>query len=144
MSQRGFTILELIVVLGIIGLLMTLVGQQVFGGQDRANASLADTQTKTLAGALQSLRLDIGRYPTKEEGLQMLVKAPGADSPIRTRWRGPYVDPESLNDPWGTPYQFSTPGADNKPFAVYSLGADKKLGGDGYNGEIGMLPPAGK
>lgn len=143
-SERGFTILEVLVVLGIIGLIMALVSQNIFGGEDRARVQTTDIQTKTLAGAVQQLRLDIGRYPTKEEGLQLLVKVPPADSPVKNRWRGPYADAESLNDPWGTPYQYSVPGADNKPFALYSYGADKKPGGDGVNGEIGILPPAAK
>jgi general secretion pathway protein G len=142
--QRGFTILELLVVLAIIGGILALVSQNIFSGQDTANVRTAEIQTKTLAGAVQQLRLDIGRYPTREEGLQLLVKVPPADSPIKTRWRGPYADAESLKDPWETPYQYSVPGVDNKPFALYSLGADKKAGGDGVNGEIGLLPPPAK
>jgi general secretion pathway protein G len=137
-------LLELIVVVAIIALIMTMVSQQVFSGEDRTRAKLAETQVKTLAAAIQSLRLDIGRFPTREEGLQLLVKVPAADSPIKSRWRGPYADPEALNDPWGTPYVFLLPGADGKPFALYSLGADRKPGGDGVQGEIGILPPAGK
>jgi general secretion pathway protein G len=141
-NARGFSLLELLVVLAIIGGIVALASQTVFGQKDTADARTAEIQTKTLAGAVQQLRLDIGRYPTKEEGMQLLVKPPAADSPIKNRWRGPYADAESLNDPWGTPYQYSVPGADNKPFALYSFGSDKKAGGDGVAGEIGILPPA--
>jgi general secretion pathway protein G len=139
---RGFTLLEMIVVLTIIGLLMALVGPRIFGAGDRAKVDAATIQIKTLAGALQTFRLDLGRFPTKEEGLPALLKAPaGLEGAQRTRWRGPYTDPDQLTDPWQNPMQYSLPGAGGKPFALYSFGADGKKGGEGNDADVGDLPP---
>jgi general secretion pathway protein G len=88
---------------------------------------------------VESLRLDIGRYPTAEEGLGLLSRAPG-DPRLAERWRGPYLDGTLPLDPWSRPYQYTLPGSDGQPFALYSFGADGKAGGEGDARDIGVLP----
>jgi general secretion pathway protein G len=138
--NQGFTLIEMLVVLVIIGLLAGLVGPKLFTKVDSSKVQTAQTQVKMLKGALETLRLDIGRFPTESEGLALLNTAP-ADEKVRGRWRGPYLDEELPRDPWGNPYQYSIPGANNQPFALYSLGADGKRGGEGFDADVGYLPP---
>lgn len=135
----GFTLLEMLVVLVIIGLLAALVGPRLFSKVDQSKVTAAATQAKMLRGAVESMRLDIGRYPTAEEGLTLLSKPP-ADATQAARWRGPYLDGALPEDPWGHAYQYSVPGADGQPFALYSMGADGKRGGTGDAADIGVLP----
>ena len=136
----GFTLLEMLVVLVIIGLLAGLVGPKLFSKVDSAKIQTAQTQVKMLKGTLETLRLDIGRFPTAAEGLALLNDAP-KDEKIVGKWRGPYLDETLPNDPWGNPYQYSLPGANNQPLALYSFGADGKKGGEGNDADIGLLPP---
>ena len=138
-AQAGFTLLELLVVLVIVGLLAGLVGPRLFSKIDQSKVTTAQTQIKLLRGAVENLRLDMGRYPTAQEGLSLLVKRP-QDTVSSARWRGPYLDDALPVDPWGQPYQYTLPGADSMPFALYSLGADSKIGGDGDAKDIGVLP----
>jgi general secretion pathway protein G len=137
--DRGFTLLEMLVVLVIIGLLVGLVGPRLFTKVDQSKVTTAQTQVKLLRGSVENLRLDIGRYPTAEEGLSLLTKAP-SDAALAGRWRGPYLDDALPLDPWSAPYQYAVPGADSQPFALYSLGADGKRGGEGDARDIGVLP----
>lgn len=137
--NSGFTLIEMLVVLVIIGLLAGLVGPKLFTKVDSSKVQTAQTQVKMLKGTLETLRLDIGRFPTEAEGLDLLNTAP-ADEKIKNRWHGPYLDEEMPLDPWGNTYQYGVPGANKQPFALYSLGADGKLGGDGNDGDIGYLP----
>lgn len=137
---RGFTLLEMLVVLVIIGMLAGLVGPKLFSKVDSSKVQTAQTQVKMLKGSLETLRLDIGRFPTAEEGLAIL-NAPPADEKLKTRWRGPYLDDKLPPDPWGNPYQYSIPGAESQPFALYSMGADGKRGGEGFDADVGYLPP---
>jgi len=139
--NSGFTLIEMLVVLVIIGLLASLVGPKLFTKVDSSKVQTAQTQVKMLKGALETLRLDINRFPSEVEGLTLLNTAP-ADEKLRVRWRGPYLDEELPKDPWGNPYQYSVPGSNNQPFALYSLGADGKRGGEGYDADIGYLPPS--
>jgi general secretion pathway protein G len=139
MKRHGFTLLEMLVVLVIIGLVAGLVGPRLFSKVDQSKVSAAQAQVKLLRGAVESLRLDIGRYPTAEEGLGLLSRSPG-DPRQAERWRGPYLDGALPLDPWGRPYLYALPGADSQPFALYSLGADGKPGGDGDSRDIGVLP----
>lgn len=137
--QLAFTLLEMLVVLVIIGLLAGLVGPRLFSKVDQAKVTTAQTQTKLLRGAVESLRLDIGRYPSVDEGLALLSRPP-SDPALAARWRGPYLDGAVPLDPWTMPYQYGLPGADAQPFALYSLGADGKRGGEGDARDIGVLP----
>ncbi|MCG5500817.1 type II secretion system major pseudopilin GspG [Ectothiorhodospira lacustris] len=138
--QRGFTLLELLVVLVIIGLLAGLVGPQLYSRLDASKVQTAEAQVRMLRSAVETLRLDIGRLPTAEEGLGLLEDPPG-DPREAARWRGPYLDDPLPLDPWGNPYQYSLPGAGGRPFALYSLGADGRPGGEGDDADIGVLPP---
>ncbi len=138
-QQRGVTLLEMLVVLVIIGLLAGLVGPRLLGQVDIANQKTADVQVKMLKGALETMRLDIGRFPTAEEGLALLRTPPG-DEKIRPFWKGPYLEEAVPQDPWHHPYQYSVPGSEGRPFALYSLGGDGQPGGEALNADIGYLP----
>lgn len=137
---RGFTLLEMLVVLVIVGLLASLVGPKLFNKVDSSKVQTAQTQVKMLKGALETFRLDVGRYPTTAESL-LALGTPPQDGRAQAAWKGPYLDGDVPLDPWGTPYQYSTPGSNNAPFALYSLGADGKRGGEGIDADIGLLPP---
>lgn len=138
-GQQGFTLLEMIVVLVIIGLLMGLVGPRLFKQADKAKVQTAETQVKMLKGALMTMRLDIGRLPSEQEGLALL-NTPPADERIKPFWKGPYLEGGVPLDPWNHPYNYSDkPGAE-QPFTLFSFGADGQLGGDGDNADIGYLP----
>lgn len=139
--QRGFTLIEMLVVLVIIGMLAGLVGPKLFGRVDSSKVKTAEVQIKMFKGALETFRLDVGRFPTQAEGLLVLSQAP-TEQGARTRWRGPYLDQDVPLDPWSTSYLYSLPGANGQPFALYSLGGDGKRGGEGTDADIGVLPPS--
>lgn len=138
--HSGFTLIEMLVVLVIIGLLASLVGPKLFSKVDSSKVQTAQTQVKMLKGTLETYRLDMGKFPTAEMGLAVLNQAP-QDEKLSAKWRGPYLDEALPNDPWDTPYQYSLPGSNNQPFALYSFGADGKKGGEGNDADVGMLPP---
>lgn len=138
-SIQGFTLLEMIVVLVIIGLIMGLVGPRLFSQADKAKVQTAETQVRMLRGSLETMRLDIGRYPTQEEGLKLLVDRP-TDSKLTQRWQGPYLEDGLPDDPWGNPYQYSTQPSGIHNFSLFSFGADGKSGGTGYDTDLGLLP----
>lgn len=140
-NDSGFTLLEMLVVLVIIGLLAGLVGPRMFGKVDSSKIKSADIQVKMLRGCLETMRLDINRFPTQEEGLAILFHRPSQE-PLKSLWKGPYLDEEVPLDPWGTAYQYSLPGREGYPFALYSYGADGKPGGTGNDSDIGYLPPS--
>lgn len=135
--QKGFTLLEMLVVLVIIGLLAGLVGPQLMGRVDTSRQTTAETQGRMLKSALDTMRLDIGRYPTKEEGLGMLVNAP-EDERVARKWRGPYLSEDLPPDPWGNPYVYEP--ISSNTVALYSLGADGEPGGEDINSDVGLLP----
>ncbi len=137
--NKGFTLLEMLVVLVIIGMLAGLVGPRLFSHVDESKIKTVKVQVKMLKGAVGTLYLDMGRYPTDEEGLTLLTNSPDDDN-FRPYWKGPYLEDTVPLDPWHHPYQYSVPGADGHPFALYSLGADGKIGGTEYNTDIGVLP----
>lgn len=135
----GFSLLEMIVVLVIIGLIMGLVGPRLFGQADKARMQTADTQVRMLRGALETMRLDIGRFPSEQEGLALLTTPPG-DERLRTRWSGPYLDEAVPSDPWGNPYQYSPTPSASQAFTLFSMGADGRPGGTGNDADIGYTP----
>ncbi len=136
----GFTLLEMLVVMVIIGMLAAFIGPKLFGNVEKAAITAATAQVKSMRSTIEIFRLDVGRYPTAQEGLAVLNKAP-IDAPSAARWRGPYLDDAVPLDPWKTPYQYSVPGANGQPFALYSYGGDSKRGGEGDAADIGILPP---
>lgn len=138
--HHGFTLMEIMVVMFIIAMLAGVIGPKLFTNVDKSKVQTAQTQVKMIKGTLDGLRLDIGRYPTEAEGLSMLTSPP-ADEKLKTRWRGPYLDEDIPKDPWDSPYQYIVPGSNGQPFALFSLGADGKRGGEGFDADIGYLPP---
>ena len=130
--EGGFSLLELVIVLIILGTIMAFLAPRIFGNVERANAARAKAQIEQISGQLEIMRLEVGRYPNTQEGLRSLLeKPPGMD-----RWGGPYVkDQAILRDPWGNEFKYAAPGQ-GKPFDLASLGADGKEGGEGDNRDI--------
>ncbi|MVZ96585.1 type II secretion system protein GspG [Sphingorhabdus sp. IMCC26285] len=132
-NRNGFTLLELLVVLAILGLLAAIVGPQVIRYLGSSKTQTAQVQVKNIAASLQLFRLDAGRYPTTAEGLNALVKAP-ASVPL---WNGPYLpDSSAITDPWGKPYLLRVPGQHGE-IDVYSFGSDGVAGGSGEAQDVG-------
>ncbi|MCK5478716.1 MAG: type II secretion system major pseudopilin GspG [Methylococcales bacterium] len=130
--NSGFTLLELLVVLGIIALLAGIVGPQVMKHMGAAKTKAARVQIEDLSAALDMYKLDVGKYPTTEQGLVALVESP-SDS---KRWNGPYLRKTKVpQDPWVQDYHFASPGQHGK-FDLYSYGADEKEGGEGEDQDI--------
>jgi general secretion pathway protein G len=129
---KAFTLIELMVVVVILGLLAALVAPKVIDKLGKANTNAAYTQIHLLGTALDSFRLDMGRYPTSSEGLEALMSSPsGGDN-----WSGPYLKKEEIpDDPWGKPYIYQSPG-DHGDYDLYSFGADGSEGGDNDNRDI--------
>lgn len=131
----GFSLIELLVVLVILGLLMGIVAPQFIGEADTARTRTVFADFDRIKSALQIYKLDNYVYPTTEQGLQALVEKPTLE-PIPRRWKsGGYVD-RIPTDPWGNPYLYLSPG-EHGPFDIYTLGADGVVGGDGPNADIG-------
>jgi general secretion pathway protein G len=130
---RGFTLLELLVVLLIIALLAGYVGPRLFGQVGQAKAKAAQAQIKTIADALQQYRLDGGHYPNTQQGLGALMTKP-ADA--GETWRGPYLMKAVPPDPWGRAYIYRLPGANGHEFDLISLGLDGQPGGSGEDADI--------
>lgn len=129
---RGFTLIELMVVLVILGLLAGLVGPRVMKHLEDSKSRAARLQIEDLSAALELYYLDTGEYPSGDQGLSALVQAPVNSA----QWNGPYLRKRHVpQDPWGRDYHYRTPGTGN-PYELYSLGADNQEGGDGENGDI--------
>ncbi len=133
-THRGFTLIELLVVLLILGLIAGLAGPQVMNYLGDSKAKAAKLQIEEFGASLDLFKLDVGRYPESQEGLQALVQAPtGKNS---DRWRGPYIKKKNVpKDPWGADYVYVSPGK-HGPYDIISLGADGREGGEGDNKDI--------
>lgn len=131
-SSQGFTLLELLVVMVIIGLLAGFVGPKYFSQIGKSNVTVTKSQIESFSKSLDAYRLDMGRYPTTEEGLDALMVAPAATP---EKWRGPYLSKKVPLDPWGQPYMYRVPGTIAE-YDLLSLGADGKPGGTGDNADI--------
>ena len=130
--NTGFTLLELLVVMVIIGLLASYVGPRFFDQVGKSEAKTARAQLDALSKALDTYRLDVGRYPTTEQGLKALNAAPQGEA----RWNGPYLQREVPLDPWGNPYIYRAPGSDKRDYDLLSLGKDGQQGGEGEGADI--------
>ena len=130
---RGFTLIELLVVLAILTLLAGLVGPRVLNQLGGAKSKTAAVQIADLDKSLELFKLDVGRYPTTQEGLQALVVKPGAVN----GWNGPYLKGGVPSDPWGNPYRYANNGG---AIEIISLGADGAAGGDGENADVRNTP----
>ena len=130
---RGFTLLELLVVMVIIGLLAGFVAPRYFAQVGKSQVKEASAQIDALSKAIEAFRLDTGRLPTTEEGLAVLDTRP----PNEPSWAGPYLQKAVPLDPWGRPYVYVAPGTHNNDYDLYSYGKDGQPGGSGENADIG-------
>lgn len=128
--MAGFTLIELLVVLAILALLAGLVGPRVLGQLGGAKSKTASVQIADLDKALELFKLDVGRFPSTEEGLQSLAAKPAS---VASGWNGPYLKGGVPSDPWGRPYQYKLEGGS---VLIESLGADGAPGGDGENADL--------
>lgn len=130
---KGFTLLELLVVLVILGLLASLVGPQVLNQLGSSKTKSAKLQIEEYSAALDLYRLEVGRYPSSQEGLKALIEKPSS----ARNWNGPYLRKKVIRqDPWGHDYLYRQPG-EHGDFDLYSLGADNKNGGEGEDQDVG-------
>ena len=129
---HGFTLLELLVVIVIIGLLASYVGPKYFAQLGKSEVTLTKAQIEAFEKSLDNFRLDVGRYPSSEEGLAALLVAP---STVPAKWNGPYLKKAVPLDPWGHPYLYHSPGTKGE-FDIISMGRDGQLGGTGEDSDI--------
>ena len=136
-ARAGFTLVEMLVVLVIIGLIMGLVGPRVLNYLTDAREKTARLQIESFSNALDLFYIDAGRYPTSAEGLAALAqRPPGVDT-----WNGPYLRDRSVPaDPWGNPYRYAPVPSETQPITLYSTGADGENGGEAYDADVGYLP----
>jgi general secretion pathway protein G len=130
-KDKGITLIELLVVMVIIAMFATLVGQRLFRNVERARQTTAKAQIGEFESVLDAFRLDVGRYPNTEEGLQALRTRPGT----LERWDGPYLNKDVPVDPWSHSYVYRCPGQ-HGDYDLYSFGADAQEGGEGENADV--------
>ncbi|GGE45952.1 type II secretion system protein GspG [Marinicauda pacifica] len=135
--RPGYSLMEILVAVAIIAVLATLVAPRLFGQLDRSRVTAAETQIRMIETSLDTMRLDIGRYPTEEEGLALLTRPSDA---VEGRWAGPYIDEAVPADPWGNTYRYEAPANSSGRARVYSYGADNEEGGSGLDADIGRTP----
>lgn len=133
--MQGFTLLEMLVVMVIIGLLAGLVGPRMFGKVDSSKVQTAQTQIKMLRSAVGIMQLDIGVAPPQDQGLKWLTEPP-ADEQLKSLWKGPYIDGKLPLDPWSNPFVYKVPGLNGQPFSIISYGLDGKEGGEGLAADL--------
>ena len=135
-NRRGFTLIEILVVIIVLGLLAALVGPRILGRVSEAKSATARTQIELLGLGLDSYRLDNGGYPTTEQGLAALNEKP-AGEPVPLNWRGPYLRKAIPLDPWGRPYIYRSPGQSNPSgYDLLTLGRDGQAGGNDEDADI--------
>ena len=139
LDQAGFTLIELLIVVIILGVLAALVGPRLFGRVGQSRQAAARVQIELLGAALDQFKLDVGRYPTSQEGLQALQQSPG-NAP---GWEGPYLKKDVPRDPWGNPYQYRSPG-EHGEYDVSSFGSDGQPGGEGEAADVTSWGAEGK
>lgn len=140
-GERGYSLLEVLIVLSIIALIATFVGPRLMTQLDRSKVKAARVQIQALVAAIETMRLDIGRYPTDAEGLALLTAEPSSTAEAGNAWRGPYLDAAVPADPWGRPYVYAAPEeAEGRP-AIASLGSDGKVGGEGLAADVRLGDP---
>jgi len=137
--QRGFTLIEILVVVIILGLLVALVGPRLWGRVSMAKQKAAKAQIELFGTALDTFRLDVGRYPTAEEGLKALREKPSGTE----GWQGPYLTKEIPLDPWNKPYIYKCPG-DHGDYDLLTYGLDGAEGGEGENQDVVSWKDVGK
>nr|WP_092022149.1 type II secretion system major pseudopilin GspG [Marinobacter zhejiangensis] len=133
-GQRGFTLIEIMVVMVILGLLVAIVAPNIMGRGDQAKITIAETQMNNIANALDLYRLDNSHYPSTQQGLEALVTEPSG-SPEPRNWNPDGYMKSVPEDPWGNPFEYSSPGAE-APYDLISFGADGQQGGDDDNADI--------
>ncbi|MBK8453183.1 MAG: type II secretion system major pseudopilin GspG [Thiofilum sp.] len=132
-QQRGFSLIELMIVLVILGLIAGIVGPQAMNYLGRGKSQSAKVQIENISAALDMYKLEVGNYPTASEGLKALVTAPSSAK----GWNGPYLKKGGVPlDPWNNEYQYKRPGANGQPYDLLSYGADNTQGGEGDNADI--------
>lgn len=137
-GQGGFTLIEIMVVVVIIGILIGLVAPNILGRVDKARVTAAKADIATLEQALEMYRLDNHAYPSTDQGLEALVTKPSGEPDARNWNPEGYLKKKKVPlDPWGRAYQYVSPGQDNRPYDLYSFGADGREGGEGYDADIG-------
>jgi general secretion pathway protein G len=135
-TRAGFTLIEMLVVIIVIGLLAGLVGPRIIGRVSEAKTATARTQIELLGLALDNYRLDNGSYPTTEQGLTALQEKPG-NEPAATNWRGPYLRKAIPADPWGRAYGYASPGQQNPgAYDLWTFGRDGQSGGEGDDEDV--------
>lgn len=135
-ADAGVTLVEMMVVIVIIGLIAAVVAINVLPAQDTARAEKARADVRMIEQALELYRLDQGRYPATEEGIEALTRAPAAGPDGLVKRTEAYIR-RLPNDPWGRAYLYIAPGRDGRPYDLFTMGADGKDGGEGVNADIG-------
>jgi general secretion pathway protein G len=130
--KRGFTLIEMLVVILILSILAALIIPKLVGRTDDAKIAAAKSDIATLSSSVEQFRLDNGRYPSSDEGVQVLRVRP-SNAPS---WKGPYLQKDIPNDPWGNQYVYQSPGPNGEDFLITCYGADGAPGGDGNNADI--------